>query len=80
MDKRELHAIAKLMGYRVVAVNPRYNTDCWSTYVIHDAHGIMHIINTNSTNTTEETALAQGWDWLADNLIKDMEIRHGIPK
>ena len=66
MDKSELHAIAKLMGYRVVAVNPRYNTDCWSTYVIHDAHGIMHVIST--LNPSKETALAHGWDWVRHNV------------
>lgn len=66
MDKRELHAIAKLMGYRVLAVQSYVNKNHWSAYIMNDTKGVMQIVNTPCTS--EERALAQGWDWIRHNV------------
>jgi hypothetical protein len=66
MDKSELHAIAKLMGYRVVAVNSKFGREYWSAYVINDTKGVMQIINTPCTS--EERALDDGWTWVENRI------------
>ena len=66
MDKRELHAIARLMGYEVTAVCSRFNPDFWSSYVTNKGEGVMHVIST--LNPSKETALAHGWDWVRHNV------------
>ena len=66
MDKRELHAIAKLMGYEVIAVCSRFNPDFWSAYVLNKGLCGMHVINT--LNPSKETALAYGWNWVEKNV------------
>lgn len=66
MDKRELRAIARLMGYEVIAVNSRFGKEYWSSYVTNKGEGVMHVINT--LNFSKETALAHGWDWVEKNV------------
>lgn len=66
MDKRELHAIAKLMGYRVLAVQSSINKNHWSARVTHNGKRVMHIIRT--INPTKQSALNYGWDWVRHNV------------
>ena len=66
MDKSELHAIAKLMGYRVLAVQSSINKNHWSAHVTHNGKRVMHIVRT--INPSKETALAHGWDWIRHNV------------
>ena len=66
MDKSELHAIAKLMGYRVVAVQSSINKNHWSAHVTHNGKRVMHIVRT--INPTKRSALNYGWDWIRHNV------------
>ena len=74
MDKSELLAVGKLLGYNVVAKPNPHERGTWTTYINYVGRQAMTIIS--SSAMTEDSAMERGWDWVIEELNKGE--RYGI--
>jgi hypothetical protein len=66
MDKNELLAVGKLIGYDVIAKQNPHERGTWTTFINYEGHHAMTIIS--SSALTEESAMERGWHWVSNKL------------
>jgi hypothetical protein len=66
MDKNELLAVGKLLGYGVVAKQNPHERGTWTSYIKYEGQQEMIIIS--SSAMTEDSAMERGWDWVIEEL------------
>lgn len=74
MDKSELLAVGKLLGYNVVAKPNPFEQGTWTSYITHEGQHAMMIMSKSAM--TEDSAMERGWDWVIEELNKGE--RYGI--
>jgi hypothetical protein len=71
MEKSELLAVAKLLGYSVSAKRNEYNLSYWIT-IVHGVYGKERYV-IHGSNASKKIAIAYGWEWICSYIKKSPE-------